>query len=93
MRCVVVTGTSAGVGWGTAIVLIGNGFRVVGSVRAAEIFLKNGVGKSTIARLLQEATKKGDEAEPVDPRFRVADALGVHAHFAPYRRGSTAPRS
>jgi NAD(P)-dependent dehydrogenase (short-subunit alcohol dehydrogenase family) len=33
MRSVVVTGTSTGIGWGTAKVLIGHGFRVFGSVR------------------------------------------------------------
>lgn len=35
MRSVVVTGTSTGIGWGTAKVLIDNGFRVFGSVRKA----------------------------------------------------------
>ncbi len=33
MRSVVVTGTSSGIGWGTASVLIRNGMRVFGSVR------------------------------------------------------------
>ena len=33
MRSVVVTGTSTGIGWGTAKVLIGHGSRVFGSVR------------------------------------------------------------
>ena len=33
MRNVVITGTSTGIGWGTAKVLIGRGFRVFGSVR------------------------------------------------------------
>ena len=33
MRSVVITGTSTGIGWGTAKVLIGRGFRVFGSVR------------------------------------------------------------
>jgi NAD(P)-dependent dehydrogenase (short-subunit alcohol dehydrogenase family) len=33
MRSVVITGTSTGIGWGTAKVLIGAGFRVFGSVR------------------------------------------------------------
>jgi NAD(P)-dependent dehydrogenase (short-subunit alcohol dehydrogenase family) len=33
MRSIVVTGTSTGIGWGTAKVLIGHGFRVFGSVR------------------------------------------------------------
>ena len=33
MRSVVITGTSTGIGWGTAKVLLGNGFRVFGSVR------------------------------------------------------------
>lgn len=33
MRSVVVTGTSTGIGWGTAKVLIASGFRVFGSVR------------------------------------------------------------
>ena len=33
MRSVVVTGTSSGIGWGTAKVLIAGGFRVFGSVR------------------------------------------------------------
>ncbi len=33
MRSVVITGTSSGIGWGTAKVLIAHGFRVFGSVR------------------------------------------------------------
>lgn len=33
MRSAVITGTSTGIGWGTAKVLIENGFRVFGSVR------------------------------------------------------------
>lgn len=33
MRSVVVTGTSTGIGWGTAKVLVARGFRVFGSVR------------------------------------------------------------
>ena len=33
MRSVVVTGTSTGIGWGVAKILIGHGFRVFGSVR------------------------------------------------------------
>jgi NAD(P)-dependent dehydrogenase (short-subunit alcohol dehydrogenase family) len=33
MRSVVITGTSTGIGWGTAKVLLKNGFRVFGSVR------------------------------------------------------------
>ena len=35
MRSVVITGTSTGIGWGCAKVLIENGFRVFGSVRKA----------------------------------------------------------
>ena len=35
MRSVVVTGTSTGIGWGTAKTLVGQGFRVFGSVRKA----------------------------------------------------------
>ena len=33
MRSVVITGTSTGIGWGAAKVLVNNGFRVFGSVR------------------------------------------------------------
>ena len=33
MRSVVITGTSTGIGWGSAKVLIAHGFRVFGSVR------------------------------------------------------------
>ena len=33
MRSVVITGTSTGIGWGAAKVLINNGFRVFGSVQ------------------------------------------------------------
>ena len=36
MRSVVVTGVSTGIGWGITKVLIGQGFRVFGSVRKAE---------------------------------------------------------
>jgi NAD(P)-dependent dehydrogenase (short-subunit alcohol dehydrogenase family) len=35
MKSVVVTGSSTGIGWGIAKVLVGNGFRVFGSVRKA----------------------------------------------------------
>ena len=35
MKSVVVTGSSTGIGWGIAKVLIGKGFRVFGSVRKA----------------------------------------------------------
>ena len=33
MRSVVITGTSTGIGWGSATVPVGHGFRVFGSVR------------------------------------------------------------
>ncbi|HKB48794.1 MAG TPA: SDR family NAD(P)-dependent oxidoreductase, partial [Ktedonobacterales bacterium] len=36
MRSVVVTGTSSGIGWGTAKVLVGKGIHVFGSVRKPE---------------------------------------------------------
>ena len=36
MKSAVVTGVSTGIGWGTAKVLIGKGFRVFGSVRKSE---------------------------------------------------------
>jgi NAD(P)-dependent dehydrogenase (short-subunit alcohol dehydrogenase family) len=36
MPSVVITGTSTGIGWGTAKVLLGRGFRVFGSVRKQE---------------------------------------------------------
>jgi len=36
MRSVVITGTSSGIGWGAAKVLVNNGFRVFGSVRRNE---------------------------------------------------------
>ena len=36
MKSVVVTGSSTGIGWGIAKVLIGKGFRVFGSVRKIE---------------------------------------------------------
>jgi NAD(P)-dependent dehydrogenase (short-subunit alcohol dehydrogenase family) len=36
MRSVVITGTSSGIGWGTAKVLVGKGIHVFGSVRKAE---------------------------------------------------------
>jgi len=37
MHSVVVTGTSTGIGWGTAKVLIACGFRVFGSVRKKDM--------------------------------------------------------
>jgi NAD(P)-dependent dehydrogenase (short-subunit alcohol dehydrogenase family) len=36
MQSVVITGTSSGIGWGTAKVLLDRGFRVFGSVRRPE---------------------------------------------------------
>src|SRR5258707_504632 len=36
MQSVVITGTSTGIGWGTAKVLLDRGFRVFGSVRKQE---------------------------------------------------------
>ena len=36
MKSVVVTGSSTGIGWGIAKVLVAKGFRVFGSVRKAE---------------------------------------------------------
>lgn len=35
MKSIVVTGSSSGIGWGIAKVLVGKGFRVFGSVRKA----------------------------------------------------------
>ena len=64
MRSVVITGTSTGIGWGTAKVLIANGFRVFGSVR-----------KSTDAERLK--TEFGPRYVPL--LFDVTDAGAVKA--------------
>jgi NAD(P)-dependent dehydrogenase (short-subunit alcohol dehydrogenase family) len=52
MRSVVITGTSTGIGWGAAKVLIANSFRVFGSVRkrADADRLKAEFGQSYVPR-------------------------------------------
>jgi NAD(P)-dependent dehydrogenase (short-subunit alcohol dehydrogenase family) len=70
MRSVVVTGTSTGIGWGTAKVLIAHGFRVFGSVRKA----------SDAARL---AAEFGDRFVPL--LFDVTDEAAVKAAAAQVR--------
>jgi NAD(P)-dependent dehydrogenase (short-subunit alcohol dehydrogenase family) len=69
MRSVVVTGTSTGIGWGTAKVLIAHGFRVFGSVRKADA-----------ARL---AAEFGDRFVPL--LFDVTDEAAVKAAAAQVR--------
>ena len=60
MRSVVITGTSTGIGWGAAKVLIANGFRVFGSVRkrADADRLKAEFGQSYVP-LLFDVTEAG----------------------------------
>lgn len=71
MRSVVITGTSTGIGWGTAKVLIGNGFRVFGSVRKT----------SDAGRLTAEF---GDRFVPLI--FDVTDEAAVNAAASDVRR-------
>ena len=71
MRSVVITGTSTGIGWGTAKVLIGNGFRVFGSVR-----------KTSDARRL--TAEFGDRFVPLI--FDVTDEAAVNAAASDVRR-------
>jgi NAD(P)-dependent dehydrogenase (short-subunit alcohol dehydrogenase family) len=70
MRSVVITGTSTGIGWGTAKVLIANGFRVFGSVRKT----------SDAVRL---AAEFGDRFVPLI--FDVTDEAAVNAAAADVR--------
>ncbi len=70
MRSVVITGTSTGIGWGTAKVLIANGFRVFGSVR-----------KTSDAERL--AAEFGDRFVPL--LFDVTDEAAVKAAAADVR--------
>lgn len=70
MRSVVVTGTSTGIGWGTAKVLIAHGFRVFGSVRKT----------SDAERLVAEF---GDRFVPLI--FDVTDEAAVKAAAAQVR--------
>lgn len=70
MRSVVITGTSTGIGWGTAKVLIANGFRVFGSVRKT----------SDAERLTAEF---GDRFVPL--LFDVTDEAAVKAAAADVR--------
>ena len=70
MRSVVVTGTSTGIGWGTAKVLIAHGFRVFGSVR-----------KTADAERL--AAEFGDRFVPL--LFDVTDEAAVKAAAAQVR--------
>jgi NAD(P)-dependent dehydrogenase (short-subunit alcohol dehydrogenase family) len=71
MRSVMITGTSTGIGWGTAKVLIGNGFRVFGSVRKT----------SDAGRL---TTEFGDRFVPLI--FDVTDEAAVNAAASDVRR-------
>jgi NAD(P)-dependent dehydrogenase (short-subunit alcohol dehydrogenase family) len=71
MRSVVISGTSTGIGWGTAKVLIGNGFRVFGSVR-----------KTSDARRL--TAEFGDRFVPLI--FDVTDEAAVNAAASDVRR-------
>ena len=70
MRSVIVTGTSTGIGWGTAKVLIAHGFRVFGSVRKT----------SDAERLSAEF---GDAFVPL--MFDVTDEAAVNAAAAQVR--------
>jgi NAD(P)-dependent dehydrogenase (short-subunit alcohol dehydrogenase family) len=71
MRSVVITGTSTGIGWGTAKVLIANGLRVFGSVR-----------KTSDAERL--AAEFGERFVPL--LFDVTDEAAVNAAAADVRR-------
>ena len=70
MKSVVVTGVSTGIGWGVTKVLIGQGFRVFGSVRKA----------ADAERLSQEF---GEAYSPLT--FDVTDEAAVHAAAAEVR--------
>jgi NAD(P)-dependent dehydrogenase (short-subunit alcohol dehydrogenase family) len=67
MKSVVVTGSSTGIGWGAAKVLVAKGFRVFGSVRKAEdgARLQQEFGPAFVPLLFDvtdaEAVKKGAE--------------------------------
>lgn len=77
MKSVVVTGSSTGIGWGAAKVLIGNGFRVFGSVRreADGERLKKEFGSSFVP-LLFDVT---DQAAANRAAEQVSDALAGEA--------------
>ena len=71
MRSVVITGTSTGIGWGAAKVLVNNGFRVFGSVRKT-------------ADAERVASELGPHFIPLV--FDVTDAAGVEAAASKVRR-------
>jgi NAD(P)-dependent dehydrogenase (short-subunit alcohol dehydrogenase family) len=73
----VITGTSTGIGWGTAKVLIGNGFRVFGSVRKT----------SDAERLTAEF---GDRFAPLI--FDVTDEAAVKAAASDVRKALAGER-
>lgn len=77
MKSVVVTGSSTGIGWGAAKVLIGNGFRVFGSVRRESDGerLKKEFGSSFVP-LLFDVT---DQAAANRAAEQVSDALAGEA--------------
>jgi len=77
MRSVVITGTSSGIGWGTAKVLIANGLRVFGSVR-----------KTSDAERL--AAEFGERFVPL--LFDVTDEAAVKAAAADVRRALAGQR-
>ena len=74
MQSVVITGASTGIGWATAKLLLGRGFRVFGSVRkqADAISLKTEFG-ANFTPLLFDGT---DEAKVLAAAREVREALG-----------------
>src|SRR3954449_2190780 len=74
MRSVVITGASTGIGWATAKLLLGRGFRVFGSVRKqADADRLRGEFGANFTPLLFDVT---DEAAVLAAARKVREALG-----------------
>ena len=92
MRSVVITGTSTGIGWGAAKVLIANGFRVFGSVRkrADADRLKAEFGQSYVP-LLFDVTDAGAVKAAAARSARYAGGRDARRPREQCRRGRRRP--
>src|SRR5271168_2716480 len=74
MRSVVITGTSTGIGWGTAKVLIARGFRLFGSVRKTSDAerLSNEFGERFVPLLFDVTDEAAVKAAAADVRAALA---------------------
>ena len=97
MRSVVITGTSTGIGWGTAKVLIAHGLRVFGSVRKTSDAerLSAEFGDAFVPLLFDVTDEAAARGRPsllfieVRPEFRRCTGPDRTVAWYPPRRGHT----